>query len=414
MDYINRLAEKSVEDSLGFAKAVVIEGPKACGKTSTSMQLANSSIRLDESTALRRQVEANPEVVLSGKKPHLVDEWQLVPDTWNVIRAEVDRNNEFGQYILSGSATPTDDETRHSGAGRFARVKMFPMTSSETGFGTKSISLKSLWEGEKIPSVDFYNNTERDVAEQICRGGWPINLNLSTEQCIMMNKNYIRSVCSADIITVDGVKRDPSKVEALVYSLSRNDASYVSDKTLQSDTKNYGESINPKTLKSYLDALKRIWIYHEQKEWSPSIRSSSTIRKSPKRHLVDPSLAVASLEIGIDDILKDRNTFGILFESLAWRDVSVYAQNSGIELRAYHDSDEAEIDIVLKKAMKWAAIEVKLSSKPDNINFYVTGLQNAVNKIETEPEFMAVLVATGPSYTREDGVHIINLFDLTA
>jgi predicted AAA+ superfamily ATPase len=412
--YNSRLIEAQITRALGASGAVVISGPKACGKTSTGKQLSKSSVQLDVDFRLRALANENPQVVLDGNTPRQIDEWQLVPEIWNAVRSRVDEKGEAGHYLLTGSSTPPDDNIRHSGAGRFIWVNMMPMSLSESGEGTNRVSLEKLFEGGKIDAFTPHHNTEDHVVDAICRGGWPSNLTKSNEDAMYANKGYLDSVIRADIVTVDGVRRDPNKVGALLYSLARNDSSYASDRTLLRDTATFGAEIDTKTFRSYTDALKRIWILHDQLEWGEHLRTGKTLTKRPKRHLVDPSLAVAALGITPDEIVKDRNTFGILFESLTWRDVNVYAQNFGAQVMAYHDYDDNEIDIIVKKDVKWAALEVKLSSKPDNIDIYSNSLRIMTEKMNYAPEFCAVITATGPSYTRQDGVHIINLFDLTA
>jgi predicted AAA+ superfamily ATPase len=412
-EYIERFAQRQILRGLEASGAVVVEGPKACGKTFTSHRLAKSEVLLDQNIRLRIAGLDDPQILLNGETPRLIDEWHLVPEVWNAVRGEVDKRSAQSQFILTGSATPKDDETRHSGAGRFVRVQMMPMSLSELGVSSNKISLEKLWETDTILSSDNKNWNEELLAEWICRGGWPLNRNLSVEQAITRNIGYCRSVAAVDLITVDGVKRDPQKIEALMYSLGRNSACYVTNKTLEKDSANYGKSIDSKTLVSYIDALKRIWIYKEQEEWGQGLRSTAQVRKAPKRHLVDPSLAVAMIGASPDELQIDRETFGFLFESLVYRDLTIYSSMFDTNVRAYNDSEENEIDAILTKHGEWAAIEVKLSSNPNKIDEYSKKLLRIVSKFERSPKFVAIITGAGPSYTRNDGVHVICIADLT-
>jgi predicted AAA+ superfamily ATPase len=411
-NYKKRIVENQISKVLEFAGAVVVEGAKACGKTSTTERIANSAVYLDRDKRLLRAAEDDPGIALKGRSPHLIDEWQLLPDVWNLIRADVDKNNGVRKYLLSGSSKPVDDKTRHSGAGRFVRIRMRSMSSFELGACSGKISLLKLWEGGSIRRITPNPSTEADIAELICKGGWPINLNRSLDEALYLNESYIRQMTSADIVTATGVVHDPNKIEALIYSLARNSASYVSNKTLQQDCENFGASIDIKTLGSYLDALKRIWILDEQYQFGYHVRSSARLRKAPKRHLCDPSLAAAVLGLTPDTIIADRETFGLIFESMCKKDISVYADASGMDIAAYHDYDEEEIDIVVTRKGKWAGMEVKLSSNPDKLEAYAAKLKKVEGKFENKAMFLSIITATGPSYTRKDGVHVINILDL--
>ena len=292
--YQPRFVDAQLERALRSTGAVLLEGPKACGKTSTARQQAASVVRLDASPQLRAAGAADPNLLLDGPTPRLVDEWQLVPEVWNAVRYQVDERQADGQFILTGSATPSDDLTRHTGAGRVARVRMAPMSLYETGASDGAVSLESLFGGERPssagPDIDL-----RGVAELLCRGGWPGHLHRDLEDALNANRDYLTTTASADIITVDGVRRDPRKVTALIYALARSNGTYVTDKTLQADVNGRGQSLAPRTLTSYMDALQRLWIAVEQTAWGQHLRSGAQLRKAPKRHLVDPSLAVAAL-----------------------------------------------------------------------------------------------------------------------
>jgi predicted AAA+ superfamily ATPase len=414
MNYRNRIIEKQIGRALSAAGAVVIEGPKACGKTSTGLYLSKSNVRLDRDAAQREVGTQNPALLLDGSTPRLIDEWQLVPSIWNTVRNEVDDRAKKGQFILTGSAAPTDDATRHSGAGRFIKITMRPMTLSEVGQSNESVSLASLFDKKQIDGLQQGITTERDIADLICTGGWPTNLGLPAETCMLINKGYIKAIASTDIITLDGKRRDPLKVEALIRSFSRNVATYASNKTLQLDSESFGATVDTKTLTNYVDALERLFVITNQREWGTHIRSSATLRKKPKKYLIDPSLAVAALDMYPNDVLSDRETFGLLFENLVQRDLAVYADSFDAVLRSYHDSNEDEIDMVIVKGEKWAGIEVKLAASTQQAEPYFEKLKNIALQMRTKPQFLAIITATGPSYTRSDGVHLISLTHLTA
>ncbi|GEN81221.1 ATP-binding protein [Actinotalea fermentans] len=409
--YHPRIVDAQLSRGLRAAGAVVVEGPKACGKTTTAHRQAGSTVHLDASPQLRALAAADPRVLLDGETPRLIDEWQLVPEIWNAVRYEVDQRQADGQFILTGSATPADDITRHTGAGRVARVRMAPMTSYEAGHGTGAVSLAGLFAGDRPASLGADADLA-DIAELVCRGGWPANLRRDLADAINANRDYLTTVAAADIVTVDGVRRDPRKVSALLYALARSNGTYVTDRTLQADVNGRGETLSPKTLGSYLDALCRLWIAVEQPAWGQHMRSSAQVRKSPKRHLVDPSLAVAALGAGPRALLADLEAFGQHFESLVFRDLSVYAQAAGAGVHAYQDAGGAEIDAVVTRDDQWIGIEVKLGARPEVVDVAAAGLIRIARSMRTPPAALAVVTATGPSYRRDDGVDVISILDL--
>lgn len=411
VDYRPRLVDAQLARGLRAAGAVVLEGPKSCGKTTTAHRQAESSVRLDASPQLRALGAVDPRALLAGDTPRLIDEWQLVPEVWNAVRHEVDERRADGQFILTGSATPTDDTTRHTGAGRVARVRMGPMTLHETGHGTGGVSLSGLFAGERPTSLG--GDAElADIAELVCRGGWPANLRRDLADAMNANRDYLTTVAGADIVTVDGVRRDPLKVTALLYALARSTGTYVTDRTLRADVNGRGETLSPKTLTSYLDALRRLWIVVEQPAWGQHMRSAAQVRKAAKRHLVDPSLAIAALGVGPRALLADLEAFGQHFESLVFRDLSAHAQAVGARVHAYQDAGGAEIDAVLTRDDRWIGIEVKLGARPEVVDSAAAGLLRIARHMRTPPTALAVVTATGPSYRRPDGVNVISIQDL--
>ncbi len=407
--YLPRLADSMLDRALRSSGAVLLEGPKASGKTWTAAQRSRSQVRLDEDPPLRTAARLDARILLPGPVPRLIDEWQLVPDVWNMVRAEVDRRQEDGQFILTGSATPADDATRHTGAMRIARVRMSPMSLIESDDSGGGASLERLLAGEH-PSSAGNEMTLQDVADVLCRGGWPPNLRRTTSEAQSANRDYLRTMAGADL--PDEPRRDPVKLAALLRALARSTGTYASDSTLIKDVTATGETLNPRTLTSYLDALTRLWVYVEQRAWGGHLRSSAPARKSPKRHLVDPSLAAAALGASPHALIDDPESFGQLFESLAFRDLSIYAQTLGWDPYAYEGAG-SEIDVVLVRDGAWAGFEVKLTGgNPQILDAAAAGLIRAANAMTRPAAALTVVTATGPSYRREDGVNVVALTDL--
>lgn len=409
--YRPRLVDAQLGRALRASGAVLLEGPKACGKTSTARQQAGSLVRLDASPQIRAAGAADPNLLLEGPTPRLIDEWQLVPDVWNAVRYQVDERQADGQFILTGSATPADDVTRHTGAGRVARIRMAPMSLHETGASDGSVSLRGLFDGDR-PSSAGADTDLTGVAELLCRGGWPAHLRRDLDDALQANRDYLATIAATDIITVDGVRRDPRKVAALIYALARSNGTYVTDKTLQADVNGRGETLAPRTLTSYLDALQRLWIAVDQTAWGQHLRSGAQLRKAPKRHLVDPSLAIAALGASPRSLVADPEAFGQHFESLVFRDLCVYAQAIGASVHAYQEGSGAELDAVVVRDDEWIGVEVKLSARPEIVDAAATGLQAIARRMRRPPAALAVVTATGPSYRRPDGVYVVSLLTL--
>jgi predicted AAA+ superfamily ATPase len=411
--YIPRLVDAQVERALRSSGAVLIEGSKACGKTSTARQQAASLVRLDFDVDARRLGLNDPRSLLVGETPRLIDEWQRVPEVWNAVRNEVDDRGVDGQFILTGSATPADDETRHSGAGRIARVTMRPMSLAESGDSDRSVSLADVLDGREIASAGV-GEEARHVVELACRGGWPLNLRRGLVEAMAANRDYLSAIAATDIRTIDGVKRDPRRVSALLFSLARNVATYVTRKRLASDAADYGEAVlSDPTLRDYLDALVRLWIAVPQEAWGQSLRSSAQVAESPKWHLADPSLAVAATRATPELLATTESGYwGFVFESLVFRDFSVYAQALGGEIRAFRETKSGqEIDLVYVNGPRWAGFEVKTSSLPEVVDRAATSLIRtaATLRVAQPPAALGVIVPTGYSYRRPDGVYVLNI-----
>jgi len=413
--YKPRVVDDELEERLQSAGAVLIEGPKACGKTKTARQLAASEVLLDVDQNARAAVALNPALVLDGETPRLIDEWQVEPAIWNQIRRAVDDRGEPGQFILSGSAIPADDVTRHSGAGRIARLRMRPMSLAESGLSSGEISLRELLAGSSAEAGESKTGID-DLAAEIARGGWPGFRSRSLKAAMVAVKDYLGEVSRTDINQVDGVRRDPGRVERLIASLARNVATTSSVSTLARDSAGGDEEpLKDQTVAEYLSSLERLFVVENQPPWEAHLRSRSRLRRAPKRHFVDPSLAVAALGADPPALLRDLNLLGFLFESLAIRDLRIYAQTVRGEIKHYRDSSGLEVDAIVESAEGWAAIEVKLGGS-DAIDEAAASLLKFAATVDTsksgEPKLLAVVVASGYGYVRADGVQVVPLVHL--
>lgn len=395
---------------------VLIEGPKACGKTETARQMAASEVLLDLDEAARAAAEVDPALVLEGARPRLIDEWQLVPKLWNCVRRTIDERRLPGQFILTGSAAPADDETRHVGAGRIARVRMRPMSLFESGHSSGDISLRALLNSADVRAADT-GITVPDLVDRVCVGGWPAFQQLSVEDALIAVSSYLDEVRRIDVNRVDGVKRDPVRVQRLLRALARNVATEAAVSKIAAGTGE--ENADPESLLSrgtvydHISALKRLMVVEDQPPWAPHLRSRSRLRTTPTRHFVDPSLAVAALGASPPKLLNDLNLFGFLFESLVIRDLRIYGQANDAEVLHYRDNTGLEVDAIVEaRDGRWAAFEVKLGGE-EKIEEAAANLQTFAERIDTArsgaPARLGVIVATGYGYVREDGVAVIPL-----
>ncbi|KAA0269760.1 MAG: ATP-binding protein [Acidobacteria bacterium] len=408
-DYLPRVPDQQLESLLGALGAVVIEGPRACGKTRTADRVAASSVRLDLDANARQAAATDPSLVLEGAAPRLIDEWQVVPSIWNAIRHAVDQRGTQGQFILTGSAVPADDDTRHTGAGRFARMRMRPLSSFESGLSTGRISLGDLLDGG-VAASDDPGLTVADLAEEIVHGGWPASRRLGADQAQMVLRGYLDEVCKADIKKVDGVNRDPEKVARLIRSLARHTATTTALTVLAADAAGPEGKLKDDTAGEYLAALRRLFVVEDQPAWAPHLRSKYQLRRAAKRHFVDPSLAVAALRTTPRRLLDDLNYLGYLFESLVIRDLRIYGQACDAEVLHYRDNNGHEADAVVQAADgRWAAFEVKLGA--GIVDDGAESLRRFARQIDTarsgEPAVLGVITGTGYGYVRPDGVQVI-------
>jgi uncharacterized protein len=409
MPYRVRVVDDELRQRLDAAGAVVIEGPKACGKTETAKQQSRSAVLLDVDPQAAAAARIDPSLVLAGPTPRLLDEWQTAPAIWNSVRRAVDERQAAGQFILTGSSVPPDDVDRHTGAGRFSFLRMRPMTLAEAGHSSGEISLASTVAGEPVRAADAGMTVAR-MAELITVGGWPAQLGASVSAAAQAAVDYLHQICTVDVGRATGGRRDPVKIAALTRSLARNVATEVSLTTMATDASGADGELSRVTVANYLDALARLMIIEDQPAWAPHLRSTRQLRSSPKRHFVDPSLAVAALRAGPERLLADLNYFGLLFESLVIRDLRAFAQPLGGTVLHYRDNKGLEVDAIIEFADgRWAAFEVKLGQRA--IDEGAASLIKFRNIVDTsqrgEPTVLAVITATGYGYTRPDGIAVI-------
>ena len=407
-DYRPRIVDAELLALLRGPGAVLIEGPRGCGKTETARQAAASEVRLDTDQAARELAELDPSLILEGPVPRLIDEWQTVPAIWNHVRRAVDDRRAPGQFILTGSSMPADDVTRHSGAGRFVRIRMRPMTLSESGHGTGSISLHGMLDGIGPRSVDP-GLTVPDLADRICAGGWPGLVDLPIDSTLPAVRGYLAEIGRADVGRVDATRRDPAGVQRLLRSLARNTATYATNTTLAADS-DPANPLDDETVRSYMGALERLMVVEDQPPWAPGLRSRSRLRSRSKRHFVDPSLAAAALRLTPKRLLNDLRLMGFLFESLVIRDLRVYAQMADATVLQYRDNTGLEVDAIVEMGDgRWAAFEVKLG--PAQVDAAAVSLLRLAERVDTDrigkPTMLGVITGFGFGYMRPDGVAVI-------
>jgi len=410
--YILRLCDQELQIALQSAGAVLIEGAKWCGKTRTASNVSQSVLYMqdpDNTAAYQAMADTKPSLLLKGNTPRLIDEWQIAPVLWDAIRFEVDKRADVGQFILTGSAVPTDNITAHTGTGRISRILMRPMSLFESGESNGSVSLKALFDGYK--DIEALSDlTIENIAYALCRGGWPASIKQNETAALRMARDYVEAVINYDVSRVDNVEKNPERVRMLLRSLARNVATMASIETIKNDIEATDASISDKTISSYLNALRRIFVVEDLPAWSPSLRSKTAIRTSAKRHFVDPSIATAVLRTNPDGVLNDFKTFGFLFESLCTRDVRVYAQAIDADVFHYRDKSELESDLIVRlRDGRWAAIEVKLGNK--QIEEAAQNLLALKAKIDEnkmgEASFLMVLTGGQFAFRRKDDVLVV-------
>lgn len=415
-EYRPRIADKLLERKLKGKGAVLIQGPKWCGKTTTAEQIAKSVVYMANPGSKEQSLtmaDLDPQALLAGETPRLIDEWQLAPKLWDAIRFEVDHRGAEGQFIITGSAVPADmGQVAHTGTGRFAWLTMRPMALSESGESNGAVSLGDLFSGEVRVGGENHLSLE-DVAYLCCRGGWPRSVSMEREVALDQAYDYYDAVVNSDISRVDEVNRSSERVKSLMRSYARNIGTQASNETIRGDMVGNGSSLpDVGTVVSYIDALKKIFVVEESLAWNPNLRSKTAMRTSETRYFVDPSIVAAALAIGPEDLLRDLHTFGLIFESLCVRDLRVYAESINGKVYHYRDASQLECDAVVHlRNGAYGLIEIKLGGDK-MVNEAAETLKKLNNKIDADkmgaPAFMMVLTASGEyAYKRADGVLVV-------
>jgi len=410
--YIERIVDKKTRDYLEIFGAILIAGPKACGKTTTAENHSKSVLKMqdpDERDNNMSLAKIRPSLLLEGENPRLIDEWQMAPELWDAVRHEVDKRNEEGLFILTGSTTIDRSKISHSGIGRIARIDMKPLSLFESGESTGEVSIKGLFEGKTDISCVSRIGIE-DISKLAIKGGWPKNIFKSTRVAMKFANEYCKLIAESEINTVDGVKRDRNKAMIIMRSLARNTGTVVTLKTILEDVNAHYPDFSRNTLSEYLDALKNLYILDDVESWSPKLRSKTEIRKSSKRYFVDPSLAASLLNASPEKLLRDINTFGFIFESLVVRDLKIYIDSIDGKVFHYRDRSGLEVDAVLYRDNgQYGLVEIKLGQ--NEIEKAAVSLKKLRDKIEIEklgePSFLMVVTGTKYAYRREDGVFVV-------
>ncbi|SCZ78719.1 ATP-binding protein [Acidaminobacter hydrogenoformans] len=413
-EYLPRIADQLLQKALLASGAVLIEGPKWCGKTRTASEAARSVLYMQDPDKQASHLQAaslKPSLLLQGDTPRLIDEWQMAPVLWDAVRFMVDQRDKTGQFILTGSAVPADNIAAHTGTGRISRLRMRTMSLFESLDSNGTVSLLSLFNHPDDISGINSISIER-LSEVISRGGWPASIGIDPEIAEKRVQDYVDAVIQQDISRVDNVEKSPDKVRALMRSIARNISTEATLTTLKRDMEGFDESISLPTVSSYLNALSRIFVIEDLPAWNPSLRSKTPLRTSSKRHFTDPSIAVAVMGVTSKRLLHDFNTFGYLFESLCIRDLRVYAEAIGGSLYHFRAKTGLESDAVLVlRDGRWAAIEVKMGA--NEFDLASENLFKFSNRIDTDkmgdPSFLMILTATEFAYKREDGVYVVPL-----
>lgn len=412
--YLPRVCDDLLAFRLRSKGAVLVEGPKWCGKTTTCVQQAHSILYMqapDSREQNMRMAELSPQLLLDGDTPRLIDEWQDAPSLWDAIRFEVDRRDEFGQFILTGSSVPVDvHKTAHSGTGRIARMRMRPMSLLESQDSSGSVSLKDMFAGKR-PMAQAQVGTMEDLAFLVCRGGWPKAIGQKQDVALQQAIDYVDALTSVDISRVDGVNRNESSARTLLRSYARFSSSQGTLESIRRDMDSVA-ALGESTFSSYIEALRRLFVIEDLEAWSPNLRSKTAIRTSLTRHFVDPSIAVAALGASPADLVADLNTFGLLFESMCIRDLRIYTSALGGSVAHYRDKSGLEVDSVIHlRDGSYGFVEIKLGGE-SAIEQGAQSLKKIAKKIDQKrmgsPAFLMVLVGLGDfSYCREDGVMVV-------
>ena len=414
--YLDRVCDRLLEDKLQAKGAVLIKGAKWCGKTTTAAHHANSVIYMEDparKSQYLQMADMNPAQLLQGEVPHLIDEWQLAPKLWDAVRFEVDQRDDFGQFILTGSAVPPDlSEISHTGIGRITSLVMRPMSLFESRDSEGSVSLRSLFSKEQN-IMGASDHTLNDIAYLVCRGGWPKGVGKSRKIALAQAPDYCEAIAEADISKVDGIERDPERTRRILRAYAQSVASEATITSILKDVRTDStDSFSENTLRSYLEALKKIYVIEDAHAWNPNLRSKTAIRSSDTRYFVDPSIATAALGLGPNDLINDLSTAGLLFENLCVRDLRVYTEALGGRVYHYRDKSGLECDSVVHlNNGRYGLVEIKLGGDK-LIEEGAANLLRLKNKIDfdrmNEPAFMMVLCGIAPfAYRRTDDVLVV-------
>ena len=414
MKYLPRIVDKEIDELMEIMGAVLIEGCKWCGKSTTGLYHAKSVIEFQNPD--RKQEYDNirntkPSLFLNGEKPRMFDEWQMYPVVWDSVRTDVDHTGLKGQYILTGSAKPSEGETMHTGTGRISRVLMRPMSLFESSESTGEVSFGDILAGKDISGVSKLSL--EDIASIIVRGGWPASISIKSDAKYRIAKEYVKSLIHEEVRSVDGVERNTEKMQNVLRSLARNISTQVSNSTIEADIRNsFDDDISRPTLTDYLNTLEKLFVIEDVKATNLNLRSRYALRTKPKKYFVDPSIATAILDLKPMDLINDLNTFGFMFESLCIRDLKIYTESLGGDVTFYRDERGFEVDAILRMPSgKWGAIEIKLGAG------YIDEAANNLLKFKEhvdikkcgEPSFLLVLTGTNYSYKRDDGVYVVSI-----
>jgi len=412
--YLPRVVDKEISELMQIMGAVLIEGCKWCGKSTTGSYHAKSIIEFQNPDKKQEYDEiqnTRPSLFLNGEKPRMFDEWQMYPVVWDSIRTDVDHTRLKGQYILTGSVRAKEGVTMHTGIGRISRVTMRPMSLYESGESTGEVSFSDIIAGKDINGVSKL--TLEDIASAIVRGGWPASLEIKTDAKYRVSREYVKSLIHEEVKTTDFSERNPEKMLNLLRSLARNVSTTVSNATLVNDVKNtFDSDISRPTINDYINTLEKLFVIENVNATNLNFRSKYAIRTKPKKEFVDPSIATAILELSPNDLINDLNLFGLMFENLCMRDLKIYSQNYGTSITFYRDETDFEIDAILRTSSgKWGAIEIKLGA--GYINEAAENLLKFREKVDTkvcgEPAFLMVLTGANYSYKRDDGVYVVSI-----
>jgi len=419
--YKTRLIDKTIKEYLKIAKAICIEGPKWCGKTWTSSFHALSEYYVGDPSnnfTNRRLAEMDPTKVLIGDQPRLIDEWQEVPSLWDAVRMKVDETNKKGQYLLTGSSTPIRKGVLHSGTGRILKLRMNTMSLYESGDSKGKVSLEEICDNSFNETLLTGDVSLENIAKLIVRGGWPDNINTDASNVGVLPKGYLDSVVYEDIQKLDSnVKYESNKLLLLLRSLARNESTTATNLSLSKDiSASDNGTISDETIARYLDAFSRLFLIDNQKPFSPNVRSSLRIKQGEKRHFCDPALACAALNLNIDKLMNDLDTFGFMFEALVERDLRIYAQTFGAELYHYQDYKGNEIDAVIEmQDGGWCGVEIKLGANQiDEAAAKLIKINNSIadNGGKAAKSLCVICGLTNAAYKRDDGVYVVPITSL--